>query len=327
MSAPQVKTRRLGRTGLEISEVGFGTWGIGRKMWQGGSDGDSLAALARARQLGINFFDTALAYGDGHSERLLARAFGGGAELPVVATKIPPRNRLWPAQPGIPLREVFPLEHVKRCTEESLANLARETVDLQQFHVWNPEWLEDGAWREAVEWLKSTGKARFVGVSANDHQPASVIPALRTGLIDTVQVIYNIFDQSPADELFEVCRELDIGVIARVPLDEGGLTGSVTPATRFPRGDWRDLYFKGERKRQVWERVRRLQQDLGDSEPLARRALRFCLSHPAVSTVIPGMRTAGRVEQNAAASTAGPLPATTLELLRRHRWVRNYYPG
>jgi aryl-alcohol dehydrogenase-like predicted oxidoreductase len=321
-----VKKRRLGCTGLEVSEIGFGAWGIGRLMWRGGDDASSRAALERARELGINFFDTALAYGDGHSEKLIARAFKGREDSVIVATKIPPKNQLWPARPGIPLREVFPLNYVKECSQSSLRNLQRERVDLQQFHVWHPEWLEDPEWRQAVDWLKTHGKASFVGVSVNDHQPSSVISVLRTGLIDCIQVIYNVFDQSPEDELFDVCQKLDIGVIVRVPFDEGSLTGNITPDTRFHREDWRTLYFKGDRKREVWERVEGLRRDLGDAEPLPQTALRFCLSHPAVSTVIPGMRSSHHVEQNAAVSTPGPLPSDTLAVLRRHRWVRNYYP-
>ncbi len=327
-NASTVKRRRLGRTGLEISDVGFGAWGIGGTQWLGSDDQKSLAALERAYEVGINFYDTALAYGDGHSEKLIGHAFSKRRDSVVIATKVPPKNLLWPARPGVPLQKVFPYDHVVGCMEKSLRNLNCETVDLQQFHVWNPEWLEEDGWRKAVEHLKSSGKARFVGISVNDHQPETVIAALRTGLIDTIQVIYNIFDQSPEDELFAVCRELDIGVIARVPFDEGSLTGNITPETKFPQGDWREEYFAGDRKREVWERVQRMQADLGvsDDEPLPRTALRFCLSPPAVSTVIPGMRSARHVAENTAASAAGHLPAKQLEILRRHRWVQNFYP-
>lgn len=310
-----------------MSEIGFGAWGIGGAMWQGSDDSASMAALQRAVQLGITFFDTALAYGDGHSAKLITRLRRQAGQAFTVATKIPPRNGLWPARPGIPIQKVFPFHYVCKCTEESLRNLEVQQLDLQQFHVWNPEWLEDPEWRKSVEWLKGKGKARFVGISVNDHQPSSAIAALRSGLIDTVQVIYNIFDQSPEDELFAVCQELDIGVIVRVPFDEGSLTGKITPQTTFPAGDWRNRYFTAARKREVWERVQPLQGGLGDREPLPQTALRFCLSHPAVSTVIPGMRSPRHVESNAAASAAGPLPAQTLEVLRRHRWVRSYYPA
>jgi aryl-alcohol dehydrogenase-like predicted oxidoreductase len=320
-----VARRRLGRTGLQVSEIGLGAWGIGGSSWGGPDDSNSLAALSKAFDAGVNFVDTALIYGLGHSERLVTQAVKGRSETIYVATKIPPKNMLWPARPGIPLRDVYPFRHVKKCTDESLKNLQRETIDLQQFHVWNPDWIEDDDWRKSLEWLKRKGKARFVGISVNDHQPASVIPALRTGLIDCVQVIYNIFDPTPADELFALCQQLDIGVIARVPFDEGGLTGAINPETTFGPKDFRSRYFGGNRKLELWERVQTLRRDLGDHEPLAGTALRFCISHPAVSTVIPGMRMPAHVEENISASQAGPLPPATLEILARHRWARNYY--
>jgi aryl-alcohol dehydrogenase-like predicted oxidoreductase len=308
-----------------VSEIGFGAWGIGGSSWGGPDDRNSLSALAKAFDLGVNFVDTALVYGSGHSEQLVAQALEGRREAIYVATKIPPKNMLWPARPGIPLHKAFPSRYVKKCTEESLRNLRRETIDLQQFHVWNEEWTEDEDWRESVEWLKRTGKVRFVGISVNDHKPSTVIPAVQTGLIDCVQVIYNIFDPSPADQLFPLCQQLDVGVVARVPFDEGSLTGTINPETTFPPNDMRSRYFGGERKQAVWERVQALRRDLGEQENLALTALRFCLSHPAVSTVIPGMRKPAHVEQNAGASRVGPLPAAIRETLARHRWERNFY--
>ena len=322
---PSTQRRRLGRSGLFVSEIGFGAWGIGGTWWGGRDDVSSLTALSKAFDLGINFIDTAHVYGDGHSERLIAKALKGRGETIHIATKIPPKNNRWPARPGIPLKEAYPFDHVKKCTEQSLKNLGRDKIDVQQFHVWNPEWVEDDEWRESVHWLKCTGKARFVGISANDHLPDTVISALSTGDIDTIQVIYNIFDQSPKEQLFGVCQRLDIGVIARVPFDEGGLTGTITPDTTFPPTDMRSRYFSGDRKKALWDRVQALRQDLGESEPLPQTALRFCISHPAVSTVIPGMRKVCHVEQNLLASAAGPLPPETLDLLRRHQWKRSFY--
>jgi aryl-alcohol dehydrogenase-like predicted oxidoreductase len=320
-----IKQRQLGRTGRMVSEIGFGGWGIGGALWGDRNDASSIEALSKAFDRGINLVDTALVYGRGHSESLLGQVLKGRKERVFVATKIPPKNMLWPARPGIRLRKVFPFRHVKECTDESLRNLQRDVIDLQQFHVWNPEWVEEEDWRESVGWLKQTGKARFVGISVNDHQPASAVSALQTGLIDCVQVIYNIFDQSPADELFPFCQQLNIGVIVRVPFDEGGLTGAVTPHTTFPPNDMRSLYFAADRKKEVWERVQNITRDLGDREPLPRTALRFCLSHPVVSTVIPGMRRAAHVEDNLAAAAAGPLSADSLAMLSRHRWKRNFY--
>ena len=321
-----VEQRPLGSTGLLVSEVGFGAWGVGGSLWGDPNDASSTDALIRAFDLGINFVDTALAYGKGHSERLIGRVLSGRKDRVYVATKIPPKNWLWPARPGVPLRKVFPMSYVKSCTEQSLKNLQRDYVDLQQFHVWNPEWVEDDDWRKSVEWLKRSGKARFVGISVNDHQPSSVLTALNTGLIDSVQVIYNIFDQTPAEELFPICRHKKVGVIARVPFDEGGLTGSITPQTIFPPNDMRSHYFAGDRKRELCERVEAIRRDLGDSEPLTDTALRFCLSHPAVSVVIPGMRQVHHVEANAKASAAGPLPPEVLQTLGRHQWRRSFYP-
>jgi len=323
-----MRYRKLGRTGFEVSEIGYGAWGIGGKMWLDSDDQESLRALRRAFELGVNFIDTALVYGDGHSEQLVAQVLRDAPHKVYVATKVPPKNRLWPARPGIGIEEVFPYDYIIRCTEESLRNLGLETVDLQQLHVWNPEWLDREEWRRAAEDLKRAGKIRAFGISINDHQPDSALEVIQTGLIDTVQVIYNIFDQSPEKNLFPLCQKLDIGVIVRVPLDEGGLTGKITPETRFPPGDWREEYFKGDRKRQVWERVQAIQRDIEGlvEGTIAEVALRFCLSHPAVSTVIPGMRRVQTVESSCSVSDLGPLPENVIQVLRRHAWPRNFYP-
>lgn len=323
-----IHRRTLGRTGFQVSEIGFGAWGIGGNQWRGHSEDEARTALRRALELGVNFIDTALAYNEGHSERIIGETLRETGAQAYVATKVPPKNRTWPAQPGVGIEEVFPYDYVIRCTETSLRNLGVETLDLQQFHVWNPEWLERGDWRRAIEDTKKAGKVRFWGISINDHQPDSALDAVRTGLIDTVQVIYNIFDQTPEQKLFPLCQERNIGVLARCPLDEGALTGAITPETEFDPGEFRAFYFRGDRKRQVHERVQALIADLksaGLDRPLAETALRFCLSHPAVSTVIPGMRRVRNVESNAAVSDAGPLPASVLEVLRRHVWNKNFY--
>lgn len=316
----------LGRTGISVSEVGFGAWGIGGAMWQGSDDETSLAALRRALELGLNFIDTALAYGEGHSEKLVGQLVRQHSGRVYVATKIPPKNYLWPARPGIGIENVFPYDYVIRSTETSLKNLGVETLDLQQFHVWNPEWVDRDEWRRAVEDLKSSGKIRAFGISISDHQPDSALSAIRTGLIDTAQAIYNIFDQTPEEHLFPLCQELNIGVLARVPLDEGGLTGSITPETTFPAGDWRADYFRGDRKRQVAEHYAALKKDMAGVEgTLPEIALRFCLSHPAVSSVIPGMRRPQTVESSCSVSDKGPLGPETLAILKRHAWPRNFY--
>jgi aryl-alcohol dehydrogenase-like predicted oxidoreductase len=321
-----VKYRQLGRTGLRVSEIGFGAWGIGKSQWVGADDEVSLATLRAARDSGVNFFDTALAYGNGHSERLLARAFGKSADV-IIATKVPPQNLVWPARNGTPLQKVFPREYVVQSLDHSLSNLQRDKIDVYQFHVWNDEWVQQEEWLRTVDDLKASGKVHAIGLSINDHQPANGLKALATGLIDTVQVIYNIFDQSPEDRLFPCCRENGIGVIARVPFDEGSLTGNIRPETTFARGDFRNVYFKENRKQEVWDRVGKILNDTKvPVEELPALALRFTISDPTVSTVIPGMRSPERIRANVAVSDAGPLAPAMLEKLRRHRWVRNYYP-
>jgi aryl-alcohol dehydrogenase-like predicted oxidoreductase len=322
-----MKYRRLSKEGPEVSEIGFGAWGIGKAMWVGAEDNASLKTLKYARDCGINFFDTALAYGDGHSERLLTQAFGRSEEV-IIASKVPPKNMVWPAQAGSKLPEVFPYKYVMASLEESLQNLGREYVDVYQFHVWSDDWAEQDEWQRTAQEMHSSGKVRQVGISINDHQPTNALKALKTGLVQTVQVIYNIFDQSPEDELFKYCEANGIGVIARVPFDEGALTGKITPETKFAEGDFRNNYFQGDRKRQVWERAQGIAKDAEVKiDQLPSLALRFCLSHPAVSSVIPGMRREEHVRSNAAASDQGPLDGKTLAALRKHRWVRSFYSG
>jgi aryl-alcohol dehydrogenase-like predicted oxidoreductase len=321
-----MRYRRLGRTGIEVSEIGYGAWGIGGAQWGGADDDESLQALHRAIDLGLNFVDTALAYGDGRSERLVGRVVRERDETVHVATKVPPKNLIWPAEPGARLDDVFPPGYVRECAEQSLRNLGMETVDLLQLHVWNDDWADSAVLRGEIERLRSEGKIRFFGISINDHQPANGLRLVRSGAVDSVQVIYNVFDQSPEDELLPACREHDVGVIARVPLDEGGLTGRIDVATEFEGDDFRASYFRGDRKREVHERVTAIASDLGiDDGRLAELALRFILSEPAVSTVIPGMRSIRNVQRNIAASDAGPLSEEQRERLRPHRWVRNFY--
>lgn len=321
-----MKYRTLGKTGFEISEIGYGAWGIGGTQWRGGADDESIRALRRAIDLGFNFIDTALAYGDGHSEKLVGKVIRDASRRVYVATKVPPRNGLWPAKPGIGIEKVFPYDYILRSTEESLRNLKLDTIDLQQLHVWNPEWFYRDEWRRAFEELKTAGKVRAVGVSINDHQPDSALELVQSGLVDTVQVIYNVFDQSPEKNLFPLAQKMKVGLLARVPFDEGSLAGVITEATVFDPKEFRSFYFRGDRKKQVVEHVAALEQDLGRSDgSLAEIALRFTISHPAVSTVIPGMRRVRNVENNAAVSEKGPLDEATLQILKRHAWSKNFY--
>lgn len=325
--------RKLGTTEAEVSEIGFGAWGIGGKQWLGGGDDQSTKALQRAFELGVNFIDTALAYGDGHSEQLVGQAVRRSYRRAYVATKIPPKNRVWPAAETTPLSDVFPYQYIIDSTEQSLRNLNAEQIYLQQFHVWNDKWTEQDEWKRAVEQLKASGKVRYFGISVTEHQPDSANQALETGWFSAVQVIYNVFDPKAEINLFPLCQRLKIGVLARVPLDEGGLTGTITADSQFEPDDFRNTYFRGERKREVAEHVQAIQRDLVDKDiPGARApgslpelALRFCLANPAVTSVIPGMRRVATVESSCRASTTGKLDERTRQIFKRHAWDRNFY--
>ncbi len=317
--------RPLGRTGLAVSEIGYGAWGIGGSMWVGAEEDQSVKALHRALDLGVNLVDTARGYGE--SERIVGRVV---RERPreelYVATKVPPLNGKWPAPRGIDPAETFPGHHIRASLEESLRASGLEAFDVLQLHVWSDDWLERWDGLETVEQLKKEGLIRFFGVSINDHQPENGVELVRSGAVDSVQVIYNVFHQQPQEVLFPACVEHGVGVIVRVALDEGGLTGRITAQTEFPEGDWRHGYFGGDRRQQVEDRVVALTTDLGiDTGALAGHALRFVLDAEAVSTVIVGMRTVGNVERNVAVSDGRSLPPEVREVLARHRWERNFY--
>jgi aryl-alcohol dehydrogenase-like predicted oxidoreductase len=316
-----MRYRKLGRSGLEVSELGYGAWGIGAAHWIGADDDVSRAALREAIAAGVNFIDTALAYGDGHSESLVGEVVREAAETVYVATKVPPQNSKWPAERGDAVAEMFSGAWVTEATETSLRNLGLDAIDVQQLHTWTDDWVAQGDWADAVSALKQAGKIRFFGVSIRNHDPASALALVQSGLVDTIQVIYNIFDQSPEDELFAAALEHGVGIIVRVPFDEGGLTGRIRPDTTFPEGDFRKGYFAGERQRETYERVQAITADLGIAEDeIASVALRFCLSQPAVSTVIAGMRALENVRRNVAALDQPPLDAAQLATLRPHRW-------
>jgi aryl-alcohol dehydrogenase-like predicted oxidoreductase len=273
--------------------------------------------------LGCNFFDTAWAYGNGHSERLLGTLVRANPRATIyTATKIPPKNRQWPTRRGDRLDDVFPADYVREYAERSLENLGLPRVDLLQFHVWEDAWSADERWQRVVDDLRREGLVRAVGVSVNRWEPWNVVETLRTGLVDAVQVIYNIFDQAPTDELFLLCRELDVAVIARVPFDEGSLTGTLTSDSKWPEGDWRNIYFNADHLAATLERVDRLMPLVPDGMDLPELALRFILEHPAVSTTIPGMRRPRHVERNVAASDGVPVPPRLRDALKAHRWSR-----
>lgn len=316
-------TRTFGRVGWPVSEIGYGLWGMGG--WSGSDDAESVASLHRAIELGCTFFDTALAYGDGKSERLLGEVLPAHRGKPlVIATKVPPMNGKWPAKPEYAIEDVFPADYVVTATETSLKNLGVERIDLQQFHVWTDVWAERDEWMDAVDRLKRSGKVGAFGISVNRWDPTNVVEALRTGLIDSVQVVHNIFDQEPERELLPLCHEMGVAIIARVPLDEGSLTGTLTKDMRWPDGDFRNQYFPPARLAEAVDRVERLKTELPAGMTLPEMALRYILSHPAVSTVIPGMRRMKHVEANLAAGDGQGLPGELLTRLKAHRWDRGY---
>jgi len=313
--------RRFGRTGWKVSELGYGMWGMG--SWSGSDDEESLGSLQRAVELGCNFFDTAWGYGAGRSEGLLGRLVRANPQRRLyTATKIPPKNLTWPSRREFALDDCFPPEHIEEYVHRSLENAGLESFDLFQFHTWEDRWIEDDRWAKKMDGLRRQGLLRAVGISINRWEPWNGVQAVRSGLIDSVQVIYNIFDQNPEDELFPACQEMEVAVIARVPLDEGGLTGTLTKESKWPEGDWRNLYFVPENLQASVERADALKPLVPAGMTLPEMALRFILNHPTVSTIIPGMRKLRHVESNLAASEAGPLPDDLHAKLRSHRWDR-----
>jgi aryl-alcohol dehydrogenase-like predicted oxidoreductase len=313
--------RTFGRTGWQVAEVGYGMWGLAG--WTGSDDDESLRSLQLSIDLGCNFFDTAAAYGAGHSERILGRVLRANPDKKLyAATKVPPKNRTWPSQRGFKLDDVFPADHIREYAERSLENLGVSCIDLLQFHVWEDDWADDDRWRRAVEDLKRQGLIAAVGVSINRWEPENALRTVRSAAIDSVQVIYNIFDQAPEDELFPACRELGVAVIARVPFDEGSLSGTLTKETTWPPGDWRNGYFVPENLTATVDRVERIKPLVPPGSTLPDLAMRFILSNPDVAVVIPGMRKSAHVRSNIAAANAGPLSPSVIAQLRRHRWDR-----
>ena len=324
-----MRYRRFGRTGWNVSEIGYGMWGMAG--WTGSEDAESLDSLQRAGDLGCNFFDTAWAYGNGHSEELLGkilrtnkdnRACGGPDKKLYVATKIPPKNLRWPSRPEYSLDESYPPEHIFAYVDKSLANIGVDTLDLIQFHTWEDGWLDDERLPRSIEKLRKSGKVRAVGISQNRWEPANGIRAVRAGLVDAVQIIYNIFDQNPEDELFPACREKSVGVIARVPFDEGSLTGTLTLQSTWPKSDWRSTYFVPENLKASVAHADALKPVVPAGMTMPEMALRFILNNPDAHTTIPGMRKRKHVDANLAASDKGPLPGELHAKLRTHRWDR-----
>jgi len=314
--------RVFGKTGWQVSEIGYGMWGLAG--WTGNDEAETNKSLDRAIEKGCNFFDTAWGYAKGMSERILGELLRrhSGQRL-YVATKIPPKNFKWPSQRGFTLDDCFPPAHIREYTEKSLKNLGVETIDLQQFHVWEDSWANDERWQRTVEDLKKEGKIRAIGISINRWEPDNALDTVSTGLIDAVQVIYNIFDQAPEDKLFPLCEAQNVGIIARVPFDEGTLTGTLTMDTTFPAGDWRGTYFVKENLRQSVAHADLLKPLVPHGMTMAEMALRFILSNPQIHTTIPGMRKEKNVLANTATSDGKGLNKDLLQTLRGQRWDRS----
>jgi len=316
-----MKYRRFGRTDWQVSEIGYGMWGMGG--WTGSDDEESMAALQRAIDLGCNFFDTAWGYGEGHSEALLGRIVRNNPEKKLyTATKIPPKNRIWPSRRGFSLDDCFPPDHIEQYVHSSLKNAGLEKFDLMQFHVWEDHWMEDDRWAKKLDELRAEGLLDAVGISINRWEPWNGVRTVRSGLVDAVQVIYNIFDQNPEDELFPACEEMGVAIIARVPFDEGTLTGTLTLESSWPENDWRSTYFVPENLKSSVEHAEALRPLIPEGMTMAEMAMRFILNEERVNTIIPGMRKLKHVDTNIATSDAGSLPEELHAKLCQHRWDR-----
>jgi aryl-alcohol dehydrogenase-like predicted oxidoreductase len=316
-----MKYRKLGRTGWEVSEIGYGMWGMGG--WTGSDDEESLLSLQLSVDMGCNFFDTAWGYGRGKSEGLLGKLIKANRDKKLyTATKIPPKNFKWPSKREYTLNDCFPPGHIREYVEKSLVNSGLDSFDLMQFHTWEDLWLEDDRGIRKMTDLKEQGLIKAIGISMNRWEPWNGIKAVRSGLIDSVQVIYNIFDQNPKDELFPACREMNVGVVARVPFDEGSLTGTLTKESKWPFGDWRNSYFVPENLIPSVEHAEALKPLVPTGTTMSEMALRFILGEPTVSTIIPGMRKPFHTEMNIKTSDAGPLDQKLMLELEKHRWDR-----
>jgi aryl-alcohol dehydrogenase-like predicted oxidoreductase len=313
--------RRFGKTGWQVSEVGYGMWGMAG--WTGSDLDEVNRALHRSVELGCNFFDTAWGYGAGKSEAILGDLVRHFSDRKLyTATKVPPKNFKWPSRREFALDDCFPPDHIEEYVTKSLANARLASFDLMQLHTWEDGWLKDDRWYHKMSDLKKQGLFHAIGISLNRWEPWNGIEAVKSGLVDAVQVIYNIFDQNPKDELFPACRQHDVAVIARVPFDEGTLTGTLTKSSTWPKEDWRSTYFVPANLNASVDHAEALRPLVPSGMLMAEMALRFTISEPTVATVIPGMRTLKNVDSNMSASEAGPLPSELLKKLEAHRWVR-----
>jgi aryl-alcohol dehydrogenase-like predicted oxidoreductase len=320
-----MKYRTLGRTGLKVSEIGFGAWAIGGS-WGPQDEKESIAALHRALDLGVNFIDTAAGYGNGKSERIIGRVLKERREEIFVATKTPPAPGLWPPSPYCKKEERYSEDYLRKNIEERLRNLDTDCIDILQLHTWTRAWNKDPQPLMLLQKLKDEGKIRFIGLSTPEDDQNSVISLMHEGYLDTVQVIYNIFEQEPAAELLPVAQESNVGIIVRVVFDEGVLTGKYDANSKFPDGDFRNNYFDGDRLTRAVKRVDKIKQEIKNSGlSMPEVALKFGLMHPAVSTVIAGIRNATQTEMNVSVSDLPDLADDLVIRLRNHAWRRNFW--
>ncbi len=329
--------RTLGKTGLKVSEIGYGTWQLANDpgCWVGADLKESLKSLYEFIEQGGNFIDTAWVYGStkdnpAHaSEKLIGQFLkeSGKREKIVLATKVPPQNWKWPAWKGIPISEVFPSNHIEKCVDDSLKSLGVDVIDIVQFHVWQDDFVKEGGWEETVQKILKSGKVKYWGISTNDYQPTNCFEAIDTGLISTIQFIFNLFHQKPTEKLFHLARQKDIGLIVRVPLDEGGLSGQFTEETEFEEGDFRSDYFTKDRLKELVKKTDQLKKLLnGEAKTLPELDLRYILSFEEISTVIPGMRKLKHVRANTSVSDGKKLSPKLMTELKKHAWERNFYP-
>lgn len=317
--------RKLGRTDIDVSEIGFGAWAIGGS-WGAQDENDSIAALNRALDLGVNFIDTAAGYGDGKSERIIGQVLKNRSEKVWVATKTPPLPGHWPPSPYDVAEERYPEKYLRENVEERLRNLGTDCLDILQLHTWTRAWNKNPAPLDVLKKLQAEGKIRYIGISTPEHDQNSLIDLMRQGYLDVVQVIYNIFEQEPAAELLPAALEHNVGVLVRVVFDEGILTGKYTAETQFPEDDFRRNYFAGDRIERAVKRVQKIEADIANiALTMPQVALKFALAHPAVSTIIAGIRNVQQAEANVAASDGVALTPELLSKLREHAWLRGFW--
>jgi aryl-alcohol dehydrogenase-like predicted oxidoreductase len=323
-----MKYRTFGRLGWKVSEIGFGAWAIGGS-WGTQNDADSIAALNRALDLGCNFIDTAQGYGNGRSERTIAQVLKQRrGERIYVATKIPPAPGSWPPTPYDRVEDRFSEPYLRERLERSLRDLQTDCIDIVQLHTWTRSWNAQPTALETLRKFQNEGKLRGIGISTPEHDQNSLIDLMRNGWLDSVQVIYNIFEQEPQAEFFPAAAEHRVGVIVRVPFDESALTGKLSTATRWEEGDFRNSYFAGDRLERTVKRVAKVKESIGTAEAdLATAALKFALKPAAVSTVIPGIRNVRQAEMNLAVSDQPPMSDDLEQKLRPHNWRRAFWYG